>query len=69
MRTTHVSLKLAKKEVVRNPITSFYFIQPQNEQSGLPSLQNDTHNTHKSWFKEAFLLFHYFHKIYKETGS
>ena len=43
-----ISLKFAKKEAVRCPITSLYFIKPRKEQSHPSRIQNDAYNSHES---------------------
>ena len=51
-----ISLKFAKKEVVKSPTTSFQFIQSQNEQFDHSSIQNDPHNSRKPKFRESFFF-------------
>ena len=64
-----ISSKFAQKELVRSPITSFYFIYPRKGQSHHFQIQNNAYNSHESWFSEAFLQFHSLFKIGKERGG
>ena len=64
-----ISIKFAKKDVVRSPITSLCFVYRQKQQSYDSRMQNNAYDSHKSRFRNASLSFHFCFKLCPERDG